>query len=252
MNYNINIGDNIYINDKFNINFFHKYIKDNKSEIKSILSLLEKLEKLGFKKIKFCENFDFSKEEYQVEAKYKYNHEITYLENIEILPTYDKNIVSYKTSGSNYKMVLKNMFGDYFMDGGVLGEIYVNNLLFDASKLPDDINKKNFYDEIIKLKEANKKNCSTFKTSVSLSMDISDLNDIVNHIEKTIKGIDKNTDSSKLCLSLGTLKENLKELEIKVNEYNNNISSKSSNITKERIESEKIKQLSKRNNADLF
>ena len=78
--------------------FFYKFISEHKDELETIKSVAKKIKSLGFDKIIYGEKLDFTDTEYKIHKGYSYDFE--YLENMELIPTYETDSIKYKTNDS--------------------------------------------------------------------------------------------------------------------------------------------------------
>lgn len=239
-----------YLTEENSLDFFYKYIKKHQDNLERILSVLEKIEELGFDKLEFDEENDFTNTIYEIDTR-SYINDISYLDNIEIVPNYENNIVEYKTTGSNYKIDVQltfNTIEEYRK------AIVVNSLLFDPKRLPEEINKETIYDKIVSLKKKEKKKCNNIRNSVDLSISIDDLYTQFENINKIIEQLN-NEESKEQLPELRELllefKNNLNQLQKISSEYNERTIKENPNITEEMLKKEKKKYLKRRDWASI-
>lgn len=163
------------------LDFFYQYIMNNKNNLEKMLAVLNRIKELGFKKLIFDENVDFTNAEYKINTKFEYNINIEYLDNMKANPNYHNDAVRYKTTESNYKIIIKSAIHN--------AEIVVNSLVFDANRLPNSISKEDIFNEILALKNSKLKECDAIKNSIDLNLNMEGLilhffliNDIINRI----------------------------------------------------------------------
>lgn len=218
------------------LDFFYQYILDNKKDLEKILAVLNKIKELGFDNLKFDENLNFTNTEYQIETKFSHNFNVEYLDNIEIMPNYQRHIVKYKTADSNYKIIILPSFNEeisiYFR------EIIVNSLTFDANRLPESITKKNIFDKIINLANDKKDECAAIRTSVDLSMSLDSLSSNFDSTNNLLSRIDDIENKDELLKILSEIQLNLSKLKSASTNYNNRLSDKYS-IPEETLQKEK-------------
>ena len=224
------------------LEFFYKYISNHKDEIDKILAVLEKLKALGFSRFQFNENLDFTQETYEVHPSLKRNFRFTYLANIEVIPNYIDHI-NYKTTDSNYKMEL-NIVGDEISQHGKT--ITLNSLLFNPNYLPTKVDKKNTFEHLLKLKNAQKETSRIIRNSVNLSISISDLEHQFNSTNETISQLDGVKNKEELLTVLSNIKDNVEKLKTLSIQHNCNVSQQQPLLTPEVLEREKTLYLKRR------
>lgn len=231
---------NIYISNRssYDINYFYNYLICNKDKLDDIVKVVEKIKELGFKEIKFNEEEDFKKEEYKLNTSrvksiiYSIVTDIHFLENMELIPEYENNIIKYKTNGSNYCMVLP-----YRDDakGWASDEIILNNLLFDPNRLPNSLKKEDTIDKIIALKETKKEEMTSIRELVDLGVKIFDLEKEYANLKYTVERLENVKSKEELKKVLENIKLELEQLrQINKNEVEGN-----PNVTEDQIEREK-------------
>ena len=239
-----------YLTEENSLDFFYKYIKKHQDNLERILSVLEKIEELGFDKLEFDEENDFTNTIYEIDTR-SYINDISYLDNIEIVPNYENNIVEYKTTGSNYKIDVQltfNTIEEYRK------AIVVNSLLFDPKRLPEEITEETIYDKIVSLKKKEKKKCNNIRNSVDLSISIDDLYTQFENINKIIEQLNNEENKEQLPELRELLlefKNNLNQLQKISSEYNERTIKENPNITEEMLKKEKKKYLKIRDWASI-
>ena len=131
-----NCGNNFY--------FFYQYFLNNKDKLEQILELLKKIKMLGINTLKFKLDEDFNDQEYEAYTDFSANACFEYLENIEVISNYDKDKVRYRSLGSNYKITME----PDLRRNVSFNVITVNNLLFDADRLPDKLSEEIVFGKI--------------------------------------------------------------------------------------------------------
>ena len=239
-----NIG--LFINDNYNTNgiihhniySFYHYIEQNRSEINSIKRLLYSLIELGFDRINYNPSLDFTKEIYSMDKKFVNNIEIVYLDNLELVPNYPSSIVTYKSNGSNYMIILeKHCFSKEIYNQAIL----LNSLSFDIEKLPKSITKEVIFDHIYKLIDEKEDIYNTIKSAVELSVSIDDLYKNIDNTAKVIDNIKDNDPKERLIEELNKLKQQLNTLKKIDDQYNLDISNNDSFVSESIINDEKQK-----------
>ncbi len=216
-------------------NYFYQYILNNKNSLNNIISLLNELKTLGFNQLEFDEEEDFTKKSYGAYPYFKNNISIDYLDNIEVIPTYD-SYIEYKTTNSNYKIRLnisRIESSIYSMD------ILVNSLLFDPSRLPKKLTKETTFDHILKLKLGQEKTRNFIKNSVDLGVSVFELETQLDITDKTIRNLD-NVKNKKLLLdALANIKKEIEKLKSIELENNHSILQEDPDLTSEILNKEK-------------
>lgn len=227
------------------LDYFYEYLMKHKEKKEQILSLLQRLNELGFDALYFYENLDFTSKIYKLYTNY--DHTFIYMDNIEVLPNYQNSVVEYKTTGSNYKIFLDLSSRGIYRTK----QIFLNSLLFDLDRLPDDITEEYTLDKIIALKEKQKDRYIAIQNSVDLSVGIDDLykqfNSTTEIVEK-LKNVENKDDLKKL---LEGIRKNLDELQTMSNKYDESISKEHSIITKEKLQAEKKRYLDLRRDLSI-
>ncbi len=135
--------------------YIYQYIQEHKEDIETIKSIALKIKKLGFERIKFNENLDFTKLEFQLDNLHE--GDFAFLENIEIKPTDLQSIIKYKTKGSHYCIYLGSSGGEKDKEvSKYWRSIELNSLIFDPSKLPNEITTESTIGVIQKLSSEKK------------------------------------------------------------------------------------------------
>lgn len=227
--------------DYSDLNFFYQYILDNKKKLGTILSILNRLKNLGFTILEFDEDSNFINDEYEINTVFRSNCNIEYVDNIEIIPNYQSDIVEYKTSQSNYKMSL-HPHSTLECEKFQKRKIIVNSLLFDENRLPKTLTKESTFDKIINLWNDKKKECSIIRNSVNLSMNIESLISSFISTDNLISKLDDIENKNELLEILIKIQTNLEKLKNVSSSYDNSLSKKYS-IPQETFEKEKQKYL---------
>ena len=230
-------------NGEYNIDYFYNYLNDNKDKLDSIISLLGQIKELGFKEIKLNEEETFKNEEYKLNTSmvksiiYSIVTDIRFLENMELIPEYENNIIKYKTNGSNYCMVLP-----YRDDakGWASNEIILNNLLFDPNRLPNSLKKEDTVDKIIALKETKKEDTTSIRELVDLGVKIFDLEKEYANLKYIVDRLENVKSKEELKKVLSNIKIEIEQLR----QINKNEVKENPNVSEEQIEKEKQKYLS--------
>ena len=218
--------NNIYISNcsSYDINYFYNYLTINKDKLDDIVKVVEKIKELGFREIKFNEEENFKKEEYKLNTSrvksiiYSMVTDIRFLENMELIPEYENNIIKYKTNGSNYCMILPYRNN---AKGWSSNEIILNNLLFDPNRLPNSLKKEDTIDKIISLRETKKEETTSIRELVDLGVKIFDLEKEYANLKYIVDRLEnvKSKEELKKVLSNIEQIEKEKQLYIKSREF---------------------------------
>lgn len=225
-----------------NLHFFYQYLIEHKNEIDKILAVLEKLQELGFTSFEFNEDLDFTKETYNIDSSYNL-YSITYVDNIKVIPHYE-SYIKYGTTLSNYKMELRTITNGEFSKYG--REIILNSLLFDASRLPEKIDKKNIIDPILKIKEEQVEKSAPIRNSVDLSISILDLETQLGNTAYTINKLEGVKNKKELIEALFNIKQDVEKLRTLSQQYDRSISENEPTLTHEILDKEKKLYLKRR------
>ena len=227
------------------LRFFYEYLVSHKREIPKMLELLEKLKELGFGKLEFNKELDFSKETYGACLSLSDNFDLTYVANPKVIPNYT-SYINFTTADSNYKMKLelsgipRKKISDYNR------EIVLNSLLFDPSTLPEKIDVEHTHGELVRLKNEQQDKINIIRDSVDLSISVSDLERQFNCTSGTISNLGGVKNKEELVAVLTSMKENLEKLKTLSAEHDSNVSQEEPSLTPEVLENEKTLYLRRR------
>lgn len=229
----------------------HQYILKNKGKLDKIYALLEKIKSLDFEKIVFDENLDFTTEKHKLYTENCTLIEFAYFDNMEAIPNYQDSVIEYKTTGSNYRMNLNcklyladkanNRIIDKVanFDKYCIGTITLNSLVFDPSRLPDEISNESIFNKIVELKEAKKEECTIIKDSVDLSVAISDLQTQCDLSNDILQGLETVESKKELLEALSRVSEYIGRMQSMSLAHDKSIANSDSQITKEKLREEK-------------
>lgn len=228
------------------LRFFYEYLVSHKEDIPKILELLEKLKKLGFTEFEFNEELDFTKEIYGAYLSISDNFALTYVANPQVVPNYT-SYINFTTANSNYKMKLHlSGISDNKEISDSWREIELNSLLFDSNTLPEKMDIEHTHGQLIKLKNEQQDKSNIIRSSVDLSMSISDLERKFNSANETISKLDGVNNKEELAAVLVSMKENLEKLKTLSVEHDSSVSQKEPSLTLEVLENEKTLYLRRR------
>lgn len=222
------------------IDLYNNYILLHKDEITNILAVLNKLLDLGFEEICFNEEYDFTKMVFDFSPECIHYTNMSYLDNIQVIPSYP-GVIKYKSDDSNYKINMEHT--DLYLTDS---EICLNSLLFDPSRLPNSLNIELIFDEINSKARQYYDINREIKNSVDLSVGI---NDLLMQAEITgclFDGLDNVENREELIEILNNIIVEIKKLKKISCDYSDSLSNKEPMLTKEFLEEEKKKYLSKR------
>lgn len=232
------------------LRFFYEYLVSHKEEIPKILELLEKLKELGFGKFEFNEELDFTKETYGAYRSLSDNFNLTYVANPQVIPNYT-SYINFTTADSNYKMKLelsgipRKEISDYSR------ELVLNSLLFDISTLPEKIDVEHTHGHLVRLKNEQQDKTNIIRSSVDLSISVSDLERQFNYTNGTISRLNGVKNKEELVAVLTSMKEDLERLKTLSAEHDSSISQEEPLLTPEVLEQEKTLYLRRREWASI-
>ena len=223
------------------IELYNNYLLFHEEDIANILAVLNKLLDLGFEEIRFNEEYDFTKMVFDYNPEYSHCTNIIYLDNIQVLPSYP-GVIKYKSNNSNYRIDME--YSDLYTLTD--SEIRVNSLLFDPSRLPNSLNMEFVFDEINdkarQYYDINKK----IKNSINLSVGINALLEQAEVTSCMLDGLENVESREELIEILNNIIAEINKLKKLSCEYNVSLSNKEPMLSKEFLEEEKKKYLSKR------
>lgn len=229
------------LSEDSNLDYIYNFINSNKDKMDQIFSLLSNIYNLGFDTINYDEKMDFSKSTYFIDSNYDYNGEMVFLDNMELVPGYPLEKIEYKTNKSNYKIVVKKLcFGKMIYEKS----IYLNSMLFDRTRLPNNLDKKAIFDPIVKLREDKQDLLNKLKKSVELGVALDDFNDSFTYVNSLIDSIEDENAKEEFKLKLIEIKNILTDLNTISN--NDNLNNNPS-VSTETIKDE-VKKFKKRRN----
>lgn len=207
----------------------------NKYDINKVMKLIECIQKLGFEKINYSNDYSFCNDEYSLKIDLKENNTIRYFDNLIIIPSYLNKSVKYKTLNSKYMIVL---VPSNIPERKNFKEIYLNDLCFDVDVLPKSISIENIINIIITKGKNNKE--SIFLTKL---IDMKKIFDSLNEdCYDSLNKINKISDEEELRFILKQTKDLLTNMQNIINDYKAEIYSKYDSKTVEQIRKEIIKQ----------
>ena len=184
------------------IDNIYEYITNNIDKLDNIKAILRKLDKLGFRDIIFDSNMNLVSDKYSISLDATKNKSIVYLDNIEVLPFADLDIINYKSNNSNYKIeiIYLSRYDNMVLLRG--SNIYLNSLTFSSDRLPEDLSLKNTFNKIIELAQNQVKLRELVQNLAYIDYGIDQVIEALNNLEKYIEKL-SNVDDKE------TLKDNL-------------------------------------------
>lgn len=225
-----------------NLQFFYEYISSHKEEKDKILAILKRLSELDFWKFEFNEELDFTKETHFADLSFRRNPYIIYVAKPQVIPNYEEYI-NYGTLNSNYEMKL-HIIGDEFSKYG--STITLNSLLFDPNDLPENVDRKSTFEQLVKQKNEQKEQSNAIKNSVDLDISILDLENQLsstNRIIDKLNGVESKMQMLEILSNIEKYVEKLKNLSL---QYESSVLEQESLITPAVLEREKKLYLERR------
>lgn len=227
--------------------FFYQYFLSHRDSMDQMLGVLEKINELGFSYIDFNSDADFTKEEFNISSFFGQNIEISFFDNIEVIPSCS-NGIHYRTKSSNYRMDLNVGFSDVLAIGS---QITLNSLLFDPERLPDNLTKESTFGKLVELKKEQTDVTSYIRDSVCLGDSIQDLDKQILATIRTVNGLENAENKQQLLETLLNIKANAIKLQSLSAEYDRFIMGKDPLITPEVLETEKKVYAKRRKRIDI-
>lgn len=142
---NYDVNGNVMYNDS--LNFFYRYMQENRDSIDSIVSVLERIKELGFSTLFFNQKLEDSEESYSINTSFNDNDTIIYLDNMEVVSN-DGEYISYRALNPSFRLIL---VPDRDEISKINKRIEVNSLLFDKVLLPESISKDATFNQIMNM-----------------------------------------------------------------------------------------------------
>ena len=111
---------------------FYHYLKEHEDDIPKMLSVVDKLKKLGISMVTLDEDADFTGDVYYISR-----FGAVLLDNMETLPTYEKDTACYHSLDSKYKITRPRDEGHWFFSRR--RGITLTSLAIDPETLPDSL-----------------------------------------------------------------------------------------------------------------
>jgi len=223
--------------------YFYKYILEHKEDIETIKNVVKKIKDLGFYKIIYWEKLDFTLEEYNFNYG-SYGSDFKYLENIEIIPSYNKNSITYKTKNSCYCIDARIGYDKEIRDYSK--EIRLNTLIFDSNRLPNEITFESTIGTIIKSADSIKDDYQNIKDFIDMSIIVDNLKLQYNNIKNRIESIESIKNKKEIIEILKNILKEINDLKIQSSIFETEVINSSERIDEELIEKEKKLYLKRR------
>lgn len=222
------------------IELYNNYLLFHKEEIANILAVLNKLLDLGFEEIRFNKEYDFTNIVFEFNLESGDYTNVSYLDNLQVIPSY-LGVIKYKSDNSNYKIDLEYTYLKTLIES----KIGLNSLLFEPSRLPNSLDLDFVLDEINDKSRQYYDLYKEIKNSVNLSVGINDLLMQAEITGSMLDGLENVESREELIEILNNILVEIKKLEKLSCEYNVSLSNKEPMLSKEFLEEEKKKYLSK-------
>lgn len=215
---------------------------DHKDQKEQIQALLQRLNELDIKEIAMDKELDFTREEYRFESWQcrSFLYPIVYLENMEILPNYETDVIRYRSKGSNYKLLIGNERYAY-----IKNRIFVNDLTFPVESLPQSVRWKSIQNHILKLAESTTKSKKALRNSVDLNVSLQDLDAQMADTCNTFTRIDEVNSKPELVAALTQIQTGIAALYGIKRDYEAEITIENPSLSQQTIK-EETKQYVKR------
>ena len=208
------------------VDYFYEYILKNEKKLDKILELLYELKNLGFNKFTLGEiNLG-----YYCISKNNNKNPIVYLENMEAIPIASKEEIMYKSNFTNYEIIVDTNSGKDHV------QITLNDLTFDADRLPSSVDKFDLINQIRNLENNISEEKEVIWDAVVVSDSIECLSLIYNYVLQKINGTHDEKFKIKLLEILKQVKIKINELKLLNNNHNTEIINEYENISMKNIE----------------
>ena len=223
--------------------YYYNYLLKNIGVINDIENALFRLNRLGISVFYLNENVDFTKFTYKLNTSINYNSHIYYLDNIDVIPTYESGIVRYRTSDSPFAIKLHLIGGDVDKK---YHDMITNTLLLDINRFPSKLNKETTFDRIISLRDELKDTRDLVISSVDLSVGVDDISKEYTRLNKVVEKIEDSKTKEELTKTLENIKSELIQLSFISSDYRDSIVENNEKISNTLLKDEKQKYLKRR------
>lgn len=227
---------------KTDLSYYYEYLLNHNDEKQRIQALLQELQRLNIREITLNEEADFTKEEYHLEMWYycPILNPIVYLENIKVLPNYEKNTIKYHSKRSNYKLLIGN---ERFKHS--INKIVVNNMTFPIECLPASTSYDIIRDSILSLAKGTKESKKALQNAVDLDVSLQDLDAQMADTCNTFTRIDEVNSKPELVAALTQIQTGIAALYGIKRDYEAEITIENPSLSQQTIK-EETKQYVKR------
>lgn len=182
--------------------YYHKYIKEHKTDINKIKTLVSTLADEKYTAIILDTGKDFNQETVQInlEPNSTNNKKLTLFEHMQILPSLDTNKICYQSKNSNYKIEIPiNVSSDI---NNANPKIYLNSLLLNPNCLPKHINKKEAFDNILKQAKEKRKQTEVITTSIKIGKTLETISQNFSQVIKLANDLPEEYQGEELTIAL--------------------------------------------------
>ncbi|MBR3162230.1 MAG: hypothetical protein IKF19_05820 [Bacilli bacterium] len=235
------------------LDYYYDYLLKNKNKIEQIKLTLRKIKELDLTIINLNEEYNFTESNYyfsfnpySINKEEFYYERFYYLDNIQILPNYEKNVIEYCTKKSDYKIVIKSFDNIYNSN-----EIYVNSLFFNPNSLPINISREETLDKILNMKKENNIEDRKIREAIELSVTTDDLEDQSIKTSSIINKMNNEIYKKELNILLNNILDSISKMREIEHLFYQDIINNSKKINEKRLSKEKRLYLEKRSMNEL-
>ena len=215
----------------------YSYINKNRKKIDEILSVLNRVKKLGFTRIYFDHNANFDNIVYDFSASFSHL-DLYFMDGvISVLPSRNMSLINYYSKESNYLMSLDWSFDKISKYNR---EIVLNNLLFDVNNLPETISYESIIQPLKDMKEKNRETDQFIANSVYLNNSLEAMSEIITRIDEIVEKIGETDNKEKALAIISKTKDSVKEMNKFLSQYESQGKRKHA-VKKNLLEEEKTK-----------
>ena len=219
------------------LNYFYHYFLEYKTELPKILQVLIKLDLLGFRTLTLNENLDFTLNTYYFSSSYP---ELNYLENMEVMPNYQSEVIKYRTTGSPYWIKITDDCFCYSYDM----EITLNSLIFDIEKLPSSLDYEYLVNNLTAMAALEQKSKETLIQSVDLSISLLELENAYQALNTALTNLPNDEYANEMRNNLIIIKKALAKLKGQNKIYESYLINTNPNLKATDLENERNRCLS--------
>lgn len=224
---------------------FHRYLSDHREEVFKVLDFLYKVKTLEIEEVELDEDAKFNIHVYGVDKTFNKNQALYFLEGIRAIPSYDDDIVKYKSNTSDYEIrVFTTLDGISFKDS----KIRTNSLLIEPERLPKELTKELVYNYIMRLSEQVRISNQDIRDSVDFNIATSEFEKAYINLHMIASRIPYIVNNHMLLETMEYIREaiiTIGDVSIDLDKY---ITSKDNNVTTEVLNAERDACLVKKRN----